>query len=297
YSIVFKLATAFFYSAQIPYQSEISVPEVPEREGYTFSGWGDVPAVMPATDLEFSGTFNVNSYKVTFSIGEEIVLEYDLAFGESITLPEVPEKEGYTFSGWGIVPSTMPASDLEFNGVYEVNLYNVIFMIDDDVVYSTQLPYGSEIVAPQVPEKEGYTFSGWSEYPKTVPANDVKVTATFDVNLYRLIVYINDDIYMDEELEYGADIEISDPVFDNGMVFIGWNEEIPATMPAHDLIIHGVATNPSSVGAFVEGEQSVTVISPDGIVILMNADPSEIRDLTPGLYIINGKKKMIREVK
>ena len=38
---------------------------------------------------------------------------------------------------------------------------------------------GDAITPETEPTKEGYTFSGWSEIPATMPAHDVTVTGTF----------------------------------------------------------------------------------------------------------------------
>ncbi len=149
------------------------------------------------------------------------MLESQIPYGAEIVVPEIPEKEGYTFSGWGVVPTTMPASDLEFSGTYDVISYNVIFKIGDNVVYSAQLPYGSEIVAPEVPDHEGYTFSGWGEFPASVPSHDVEVQGSYTINSYHLTVYLNNDIYLEEDIEYGAPIIIPDPEVEAGtLLFI-----------------------------------------------------------------------------
>mgnify|MGYP002517262488 CR=1 FL=1 len=40
----------------------------------------------------------------------------------------------------------------------------------------------TEIVALENPVKEGYTFSGWSEVPATMPAEAVNIYGTWNVN-------------------------------------------------------------------------------------------------------------------
>ena len=47
-------------------------------------------------------------------------------------------------------------------------------------MYNTQyVAYGDSIPVIDAPTKEGYTFSGWSEIPETMPAHDVEVTGSF----------------------------------------------------------------------------------------------------------------------
>ncbi len=42
-----------------------------------------------------------------------------------------------------------------------------------------QVEEGAIITPEEEPTKEGYTFSGWSELPETMPAHDVTVTGSF----------------------------------------------------------------------------------------------------------------------
>jgi uncharacterized repeat protein (TIGR02543 family) len=76
---------------------------------------------MPAKDITIESTFSVNSYTVTFTIDGEIYDIIDVEYGAEIELPSVPEKDGYTFSGWENVPETMPAKDIVIQGSYTVD--------------------------------------------------------------------------------------------------------------------------------------------------------------------------------
>jgi len=52
-------------------------------------------------------------------------------------------------------------------------------VVDGDVYKSSEIEYGATITPEPDPTKEGYTFSGWSDIPATMPAHDVTVTGTF----------------------------------------------------------------------------------------------------------------------
>lgn len=58
-------------------------------------------------------------------------------------------------------------------------LYNLIYMVDGEEYKTVQLAEGDAITPEANPTKDGYTFSGWSEIPETMPAHDVTVTGTF----------------------------------------------------------------------------------------------------------------------
>lgn len=121
------------------------------------------------------------TYTVSFFIDGVLFSFSELTEGEPIVAPDVPEREGYTFGGWNDFPETMPAHDVDVYGEYGVNYYTLSFILDGEDFYSTQMAYGSDIVAPDVPEKPGQTFAGWDDLPPTMPAHDVTVTGSYRV--------------------------------------------------------------------------------------------------------------------
>ena len=105
------------------------------------------------------------------------------------------------------------------------------------------MTYGSPIVAPEAPEVEGYTFVGWTpEVDATVPARTVYYEAVYEVNTYKVTYYLNDEVVNVAEVKYGEAIPAYEPTVEEGMKFDGWQEEIPAVMPAYDLEIHGTTS-------------------------------------------------------
>ena len=74
----------------------------------------------------------------------------------------------------------MPANDITITGHFSINTYAITYLIDGEVFAIDSLTYGSKIVLRDEPEKEGYVFSGWSEAPETMPANDITITGSFD---------------------------------------------------------------------------------------------------------------------
>ncbi|MDE6056746.1 MAG: InlB B-repeat-containing protein, partial [Muribaculaceae bacterium] len=253
-------------------------------------------ASVPDEEVDVTGTYTTNVYRAVFSIDGEEVAVVEVPFGEAVKAPEVEEREGFTFSGWSEIPETMPAHDIEVSGAYVANVYKAVFMLDGAEFKTIEVTFGAEIEAPEAPEKEGYTFEGWMELPETMPAHDLVVNGEYSVNHYRLIVYLNDEVYMDEEIAYGAEVVIPTPEVETGKKFDGWQEEVPATMPAHDVEIHGTVSDDGTV--FVDGVYvgpEVTVYTMDGVLLYKNIRTSDIKErLTPGVYIINGKKMVVR---
>ncbi len=97
------------------YGTEITVPDDPTREGYTFIGWDTpFPKKMPAKITEITALWQINRYKITFDTdgGSEIApIEQD--YDTEITAPDAPTRKGYAFIDWDMtVPKKMPARDM-----------------------------------------------------------------------------------------------------------------------------------------------------------------------------------------
>ena len=88
------------------------------------------------------------------------------------------------------IPERMPAGDIVIEGTFAVNSYTLTYMVDGEVYASDNIVYGTPIAPLEEPvAKEGYTFSGWSDIPETMPAGNVVIegryvqtTLTGDIN-------------------------------------------------------------------------------------------------------------------
>lgn len=223
------------------YGATITPEAEPTKEGYTFSGWSYIPTTMPAENVTVTGSFTINKYKFTYMLDGEVYKTYEIEYGTWITPEPAPTKEGYTFSGWSNLPSTMPAYDVTVYGTFSKGAYTLTYIVDGVIYKTVSYEYG-EIITPETePTKEGYTFNGWSETPSTMPAKDVTVTGTFTVNTYKLIYYVDSEEYKSYEIEYGETITPEAEPTKEGYTFSGWSE-IPATMPANDVTVTGTFT-------------------------------------------------------
>ena len=217
---------------------ESITPEAePTKEGYTFSGWSDIPTTMPAKDVTVTGSFSVNKYKLIYKVDGEEYKSYNVEYGATITPEAAPTKEGYTFSGWSDIPATMPAKDITVTGSFSVNKYKLIYKVDGEEYKSYNVEYGATITPEAAPTKEGYTFSGWSDIPATMPAKDVTVTGSFSVNKYTVSYVIDNEVFREDKLEYGAKIVPPEAPKRDGYDF-SWGD-YPEIMPAKDIVITG----------------------------------------------------------
>ncbi len=159
----------------------------PTKEGYSFSGWGWIPSKMPGEDVVVSGTFNVKKYKLIYLLDGEEYKTKEMEYGSDIIPEANPTKEGYVFSGWSYIPSTMPAEDVMVTGILTINTYKLIFMVDGEVYKTIDVVYGDRLPEEEGPTKEGYSFSGWSWMPNKMPAEDVIVSGVFAKENYEVM--------------------------------------------------------------------------------------------------------------
>lgn len=229
----------------------------------------------------------VNSHTVTYMLDGEIYEIVVTEHGTVIeTIPE-PTKEGYTFSGWGEIPETMPAENIIISGVFIINKYLVTFKIGDEVLAADSLEYGAAIVAPEAPEKEGYTFNGWGEVAETVPASDVTYKGTYTANTYKVYYYVGDELVHTAEVVYGEAIPeyIYEPIGED-YTFLGWIGETYETMPAHDVTY--TANIESGIGQLAIDKSQLIIYDLQGRRISNEANLKE------GIYIVNGRKVAIK---
>ncbi len=237
----------------------VSVEAEPTKEGYTFSGWSEIPETMPANDVTITGTFTINKYKLTYTLDGEEYKSTEVNYGTAITPEDAPVKEGYTFSGWSEIPSTMPASDVTITGTFNINKYKLTYMVDGEEYKTSEVDYGSTFTPETAPTKEGYTFSGWSAIPSTMPANDVTITGTFTVNKYTITYMVDGEILTTEEVAYGS--TIAPPKSQKDGYDITWGAH-PTTMPAYNITIYGNYT--TGINSLNGEENDRQIFTPDG---------------------------------
>ena len=216
--------------------------------------------------------------------------------GSELNVTAVPD-EGYGFEEWsdGVMDASriiVVNDNVSLEARFSVNTYRLTYVLDGEEYRAFDVPYGAEVVAEASPEREGHTFSGWSGVPATMPAHDVEVTGYFTVNIYRLTVYLDNEVYFETELEMGAPVEIPEPSVPADRKFDGWIEEVPETMPAHDVEIHGTTSVASVLtNVFKDEDASLTVYKMNGVLLLRDVTIREASErLSKGIYIINGKK-------
>lgn len=97
---------------------------------------------------------------------------------------------------------------------------------DDSVILEKTIKYGGSITPPAAPEREGYTFQGWSSDGKDIKSDTV-ITPKFTINSYvvKFIDYKGDTI-SSQKIDYGsAATAPTDIPTKAGYIFSEWNTD------------------------------------------------------------------------
>lgn len=191
---------------------------------------------------------NMTGVIVTYKDGDSEYAKQVLPSGTLATRPDTPAATpGYTFGGWNKADGTAwdyasdkVTDDITLYAKWAANTYTITFDTagGSEIAPITQ-DYGTVITAPEAPTREGYTFIGWDkEIPTTMPAENMTVTAQWEINQYTITF----DTAGGSEIapitqDYGTAITAPANPTREGYTFIGWDTEIPTTMPAENITL------------------------------------------------------------
>ena len=191
---------------------------------------------------------NTTGVIVTYKDGDSEHAKQVLPSGTLATRPDDPTATpGYTFGGWNKADGTAwdYASDKVTDNItlyakWAANTYTITFDTagGSEIAPITQ-DYGTNIAAPADPTREGYTFIGWDrEIPETMPAENMTVTAQWEINQYTITFDTNGGSEIAPiTQDYGTVITAPEAPEREGYTFIGWDKAIPETMPAENITL------------------------------------------------------------
>ena len=191
---------------------------------------------------------NMTGVIVTYKDGDSEYAKQVLPSGTLATRPDAPAATpGCTFGGWNKADGTAwdYASDKVTDNItlyakWAANTYTITFDTagGSEIAPITQ-DYGTVITAPEAPTREGYTFIGWDkEIPTTMPAENMTVTAQWEINQYTITFDTNGGSEIAPiTQDYGTAITAPANPTREGYTFIGWDTEIPTTMPAENITL------------------------------------------------------------
>lgn len=192
----------------VTHGSAVTAPEVPEKDGKTFSKW-DKDFSKVTSDLTINAVYNVDTFTVTFKDGEKVLETQTVEYEAAATAPDTARlspPEGKHFEKWDKDFSRV-TENIEVSAVYELNDYTVIFKNGDTTIKTETVKHGFAATAPNVFDSATEKFVGWDK-PFDKVTSDIIVNAKFETKKFTL-TFINFDgttVYT-AEVEYGASIK------------------------------------------------------------------------------------------
>lgn len=239
----------------VPHGSAVTAPEVPEKDGKTFSKW-DKDFSKVTSDLTINAVYDVDTFTVTFKDGEKVLETQTVEYEAAATAPDTARlspPEGMHFAKWDKDFSKV-TEDIEVSAVYEINFYTVIFKNGETTLKIEKVKHGDSATPPNnPPDTPTAKFVGWDESFDNV-TSDLIVNAKLEKRKYTL-TFINFDgttVYT-AAVEYGAPIVSHFETADNDVAYddtildyVGWYDKSDTektiiddfselTMPTHDL--------------------------------------------------------------
>ena len=183
----------------------------PEKAGYAFQGWEEeVPSTMPAQNITLTAKWNENpadytdyDIAVAAANAKKAEANYDKTYTEAsrkaldaaLTVDVSNKKR----SEQGVVDAQTAAINAAVKGLEKMT-YNATFYVDGEEYRVVPTKVGEQIVAPEAPSKQGYTFTGWTPEVGTMGIEDLSFNAVFSAGT---VAYTVETYVMDVNGNYG----------------------------------------------------------------------------------------------
>ena len=295
----------------VDYGALVTEPEPPAKAGCDFVGWykeseltnawNFAADTVPAENITLYAKWTENTYAVAYdgngSTGGAVPTDATSYHnGDTVTvLGNIGSlvRTGYTFADWNTAANgsgtnrkggetfTIGNSYITLFAQWIINQYIISFdSADGTEVDTITQDYATAVTAPADPTKEGCTFAGWSQdIPDTMPAENLTLTAQWDINQYTISFDSNGGSLIDSQtLDYGLLAGEPTAPTKDGYNFTGWYKEaeltnawnftsdtVPAgniTLYAKWTVIHhstesktNAGTNTSGADIYINGEK------------------------------------------
>ena len=314
------VAGTFYYGA------DVAIADPPAKEGHTVAWSPAVTTPMEAQDQELTAAYNPINYTVTFYEAKDstkILQQTNNQYGMNMSAPAAT-MVGYTLDKWvdaetgtaytseEIADLKTPSKAVNFYATWTLNSNTVNFRAngglyaDNSNNKAITVDYNKEVVAPEIPTRAGYTFTGWQDNAtKIVYVKDTALPAMID-GLVNYVAQWSQETYTVSWISDGKEVtgeefatsavygdEFTSPEMEKrGYTFNGWSYN-GTTYPAGETIIIAdagdngaaititadwsaneyVATFDANGGAWADGDKSKNVPTFFDAKIIAPADP------------------------
>ena len=235
--------------------------------------------------------------------------------GETIDAEPEPSKDGYVFSGWDALPTTMPERDIEVHGSFSAVIYSIVIKAVGSGKVCYESPDGTTIrnesksfriqkgsnVEIHITPDTGYKLKSFivndfdftneaivSKYIISDVSSDIDIVVEFEsrpIVKHTLTYIVDGSVYKTYEFEEGARITPEAEPAKEGYTFSGWSY-IPSKMPAEDVTVIGTFIQ-TAIGAVQAPEDTTRIYDMQG---------NRLGKLQKGVNIIRQADDKVRKV-
>ncbi|MBR2785379.1 MAG: InlB B-repeat-containing protein, partial [Clostridia bacterium] len=304
------------------YNEEIEEPEAPTKEGYRFKGWYEDEEVtrtytfdrMPDTNLTLYAGWTRDIYTVTFNTnGGSEISPVEVIYGNRVSKPADPEKEGYDFKDWYVdnnlqspyIFSNTVDRDMTLFAGWEPHNYTITYDLNGGSASGNPNSYTIESAEITInnPSKTGHTFTGWSGTGITGTTTNLTIatgskgdrnyTANYTANTYTISFNTNGGSEISPiSGVYGEEVEAPENPAKEGYRFAGWYSDSDltqlytfTTMPAENLTLYAKWAGKEYVITY---EVDGGVLDPESPSTYTHGDVTELFDATKEGYTFKG---------
>ena len=229
-------------------------PMAPSREGHTFGGWFKEADCINAwnfasetvtANFTLYAKWTIGTYTVAFDAqGGTAVDPVTVTYGEKVTEPADPTRDGFDFGGWFKEAACTNAWDFDADAVKgATTLYAKwtaipVFAVTFDsqggsAVEDASVARGQKVTKPAAPVREGYTFDGWFteddeewNFDADVVTEDMTLFAKWTIKSYAVTFHTDGGTVVQSiQVNHGDKIvKPADPTKPN-YTFAGWFKE------------------------------------------------------------------------
>ena len=212
-------------------------------------------------DVAWVATFAPIAYNITYNLaGGSVASANPTTYNIEQTFTLVnPTREGYNFAGWtgtgldaastSVTVATGNTGDRSYTATWTPITYDITLTLDGGTA-TNPATYTIESAAITLnnPTKTGYTFKGWklngageAMMSVTIAAGSTgnkAYTATWQINQYTITFDSNGGSEVDAiTQDYNTAVTPPAAPTKTGYTFAGWNQAVPATIPAENVTL------------------------------------------------------------
>ncbi len=216
------------------YATDVTAPEPPAKNGYSFSGWYTDAALtkaytfttMPAEDITLYAKWNIVTYDITYNLDggtnhRNNPSTYKITSADIIL--GTPIKTGYAFGGWYTDSACTQSiteiangsfGDVELFAKWTATVYTVTYNMPSGATQNNIVNYTIETDLLTLTNAilKGHTFNGWySDESYTTPVTTIAGGAIGDVVLYAKFTANTYNVWLDgnEKAEHTVSFDLN----------------------------------------------------------------------------------------